>query len=117
LFLERILLLRVIVGAYVKTFSCSIHIIRKYKSEINEKRDSNCKVNKKVKVNTRALIYELLDFPDPVLDHLRSRHWVGYVHKMLKKGTGVDRQLAVFEQTKSLAGVAEYIQTQFLAGI
>jgi len=36
---------------------------------------------------------------------------------MLEKGTGVNRQLAVFEQTKSLAGVAEYIQTQFLAGI
>ena len=72
---------------------------------------------KEEEVNTRALIYELLDFLDPVLDHLGSRHRVSYVHKMLEKGTGADRQLAVFEQTKSLANVAEYIHSQFLAGI
>jgi len=74
-------------------------------------------VNKKRRSNTLALIYELLDFLDPVLDHPGSRHRAGYVHKMLEKGTGADRQLAVFEQTKSLASVAEYIQTQFLSGI
>ncbi len=72
---------------------------------------------KEEEVNTRALIYELLDFLDPVLDHLGSRHRVAYVHKMLEQGTGADRQLAVFEQTKSLASVAEYIQGQFLEGI
>src|SRR4029077_17320459 len=65
---------------------------------------------KEEEVNTRALIYELLDFIDPVLDHLGSRHRVAFVHKMLEKGTGADRQLAVFEQSKSLKSVAEYIQ-------
>ena len=72
---------------------------------------------KEEEVNTRALIYELLDFIDPVLDHLGSRHRVAFVHHMLEKGTGADRQLAVFEETKSLASVAEYIQGQFLVGI
>jgi carboxylate-amine ligase len=72
---------------------------------------------KEEEVNTRALIYELLDFVDPVLDHLGSRHRIAFVHKILENGTGADRQLAVFEKTKSLAGVAEYIQEQFLAGI
>lgn len=72
---------------------------------------------KEEEVNTRALIYELLDFLDPVLDHLGSRHRIGYVHKILEKGTGADRQLAVFEQTKSLTSVADYIRGQFLAGI
>ena len=72
---------------------------------------------KEEEVNTRALIYELLDFIDPVLDHLGSRHRVAFVHHMLEKGTGADRQLAVFEETKSLASVAEYIQSQFLVGI
>lgn len=72
---------------------------------------------KEEEVNTRALIYELLDFLDPVLDHLGSRHRVMNVVKMLENGTGADRQLAVFEKTKSLKGVAEYIQGQFLAGV
>jgi len=72
---------------------------------------------KEEEVNTRALIYELLDFIDPVLDHLGSRHRVAYVHKILENGTGGDRQLAVFEQSKNLSSVVEYIQNQFLAGV
>lgn len=72
---------------------------------------------KEEEVNTRALVYELLDFIDPVLDHLGSRHRVAYVHKILENGTGADRQLAVFEQSKNLSSVVEYIQNQFLAGI
>src|SRR5690348_13066446 len=72
---------------------------------------------KEEEVNTRALIYELLDFLDPVLDHLGSRHRIAYVNKMLENGTGADRQLAVFEKTKSLVDVAKYIQGQYLVGV
>jgi carboxylate-amine ligase len=72
---------------------------------------------KEEEVNTRALIYELLDFIDPVIDHLGSRHRIAYVHKMLEGGTGADRQLAVFEKTKSLTAVVDYIQAQYMAGI
>ncbi len=72
---------------------------------------------KEEEVNTRALIYELLDFLDPVLDHLGSRHRVMNVVKMLENGTGADRQLKVYEDTKSLKSVAEFIQSQFLLGV
>lgn len=72
---------------------------------------------KEEEVNTRALIYELLDFLDPVLDHLGSRHRIGYVNKMLENGTGADRQLAVFEKTKNLVEVAKYIREQYLVGV
>ncbi|HUR65144.1 MAG TPA: carboxylate-amine ligase, partial [Chitinophagaceae bacterium] len=72
---------------------------------------------KEEEVNTRALIYELLEFLDPVLDHLGSRHRVAYVHKMLENGTGADRQLGVFEKTKNLTDVARYIHSQYLAGL
>jgi carboxylate-amine ligase len=72
---------------------------------------------KEEEVNTRALIYELLDFLDPVLDHLGSRHRIAYVHKMLEQGTGADRQLAAFEEGKSLTSVVNYIHSQYLAGV
>jgi carboxylate-amine ligase len=36
---------------------------------------------------------------------------------MLENGTGADRQLAVFDQTKDLKKVVEYIHNQFLAGV
>lgn len=71
---------------------------------------------KEEEVNTRALIYELLDFVDPVVPHLGSRHRIEYVHKILENGTGADRQLAIFEETKDLAQVAKYISNSFLVG-
>jgi carboxylate-amine ligase len=72
---------------------------------------------KEEEVNTRVLIYELLDFVDDVVDGLGSRHRLAYVHKMMENGTGADRQLEIFSQSKSLTKVAEYIQEQFLAGV
>jgi len=72
---------------------------------------------KEEEVNTRALIYELLDFLEPVIDHLGSRHRIEYVHRILENGTGADRQLAVFEQRKSLQEVAKYISNSFLARV
>lgn len=72
---------------------------------------------KEEEVNTRALIMELLDFLDPVLDHLGSRHRIAYVLKMIENGTGADRQLAVYEKTKNLKDVAQFINSQYLLGI
>ena len=71
---------------------------------------------KEEEVNTRALVYELLDFLDPVIDHLGSRHRINYVHKILEGGTGADRQLKVFEETNDLTKVAQYISDSFLLG-
>jgi carboxylate-amine ligase len=34
---------------------------------------------------------------------------------MLENGTGADRQLVVYDQSKNLVNVAEYINAQFLA--
>lgn len=72
---------------------------------------------KEEEVNTRVLIYELLDFIDDVVDQLGSRHAINYVNKMLEHGTGADRQLKVFEQTNKLGSVVDYIHDQFLAGL
>ena len=72
---------------------------------------------KEEEVNTRVLIYELLDFIDDVVDDLGSRHRLAYVHRILEQGTGADRQLKVFEHTKDLVTVTDYIRSQFLDGI
>ena len=72
---------------------------------------------KEEEVNTRVLIYELLDFVDDVVDHLGSRPAVQYASKMLETGTGADRQLKVHEEKGSLTAVVDYIHDQFLFGI
>jgi carboxylate-amine ligase len=69
---------------------------------------------KEQEVNARVLIYELLDFIDDVLDELGSRAAVQFVENILQQGTGADRQIKVYEETKSLIAVADYIQSQFL---
>jgi len=72
---------------------------------------------KEEEVNTRVLIYELLDFVDDVVDHLGSRQAVHIVSKIFEKGTGADRQLKVYEQTGALSSVVDYIHEQFLHGL
>ncbi len=72
---------------------------------------------KQEQVDARLLILELLDFVDDVVDELGSRQAITDVKKILKNGTGADRQLNVFEQTKNLNSVVDYITDQTLVGI
>jgi carboxylate-amine ligase len=72
---------------------------------------------KEKEVNTRVLIYELLDFIDDVAVPLGIRNTIGYVHKILEEGTGADRQIKVFEETQSLPAVVDFIHAQFLNGL
>ena len=72
---------------------------------------------KEQEVSTRALILELLDFIDDVVDELGCRDALSTIHKILEKGTGADRQLAVYKETNSLKAVAAYIESKFLASL
>ena len=72
---------------------------------------------KEMEVNTRELIYELLDFIDDVAGPLGIRNAIGNVNRILEVGTGADRQLKVFEETQNITAVVDYIQSQFLDGI
>lgn len=72
---------------------------------------------KESEVNTRVLIYELLDFIDDVAGPLGIKNAIGFVHKILEEGSGADRQMKIFEETQSLPTVVDYINSQFLDGI
>src|SRR5260221_6161285 len=72
---------------------------------------------KEEEVNTRVLIYELLDFIDDVVDPLGSRSATQFAKNILETGTGADRQLKVHEESGSLVNVIDYIHRQFLAGL
>ena len=72
---------------------------------------------KETEVNTRVLIYELLDFIDDVTGPLGIKNAISHVHRMMEEGTGADRQLKVYEQTNNLVDVVDYIHSQFLSGI
>jgi len=67
---------------------------------------------KQEEIDTRALIHELLDFVDDVVDELGSREEINYIYRMLENGTGADRQLRVFQETGDLKKVVDYIVQQ-----
>jgi carboxylate-amine ligase len=50
-----------------------------------------------------------------VVDELGCRDALNNIHKILEKGTGADRQLAVYKETNSLEAVATFMESNFLA--
>jgi carboxylate-amine ligase len=72
---------------------------------------------KQIEVDTRVLILELLDFVDDVVDDLGSRDAINYIRIILEKGSGADRQLAVFNETGSLEKVVDYITDETIFGL
>jgi glutamate---cysteine ligase / carboxylate-amine ligase len=72
---------------------------------------------KEEEVPLRELVVEYLDFLDDVVDDLGCREEVEYVNEILRTGTGADRQLKVFEQTKDLKRVVDYIVEETRLGV
>ena len=72
---------------------------------------------KQKEVAARDLIREYLDFVDDVVDELDSREELNYVHEILERGTGADRQLRVFQQTGDLNAVVDYIIEETETGL
>lgn len=72
---------------------------------------------KEEEVDAKYLIRELIDFVDDVVDDLGSRHEIENIEKILKNGTGADRQLEVYNKNKDLVEVVDYITAQTIAGI
>ncbi|MDO8680208.1 MAG: carboxylate-amine ligase [Acidobacteriota bacterium] len=68
-------------------------------------------------VPARELMLEYLDFVDDVLDELDSRSEVEYIHTMLERGCGAERQLKVFAETGDLKKVVQYMVAETQAGL
>ncbi len=64
---------------------------------------------KSEEVEIKQLLQELLEFVDDVVDDLGSRAEINYVNEIIKMGTGADRQLKVWEDTKDFRKVVDFI--------
>jgi glutamate---cysteine ligase / carboxylate-amine ligase len=64
---------------------------------------------KKEEVPYSLLLDEMLAFVDDVVDELGSRKEVYYAREIVKNRPGADRQLKVYEETKDLRAVVDYI--------
>ena len=72
---------------------------------------------KRTEVPYAELLDELLEFVDDVVDELGSRKEVYYALEIVKNRPGADRQLKVFEETKDLRAVVDYIISETERGI
>src|SRR5580698_5623622 len=72
---------------------------------------------KQTEVPARDLILEYLEFVDDVADELDSREELNYIHTMLERGSGADRQLRVYRETGDLKKVVDYIIEETEAGL
>jgi len=72
---------------------------------------------KQTEVPAKDLILEYLDFVDDVADELDSREELNYIHTMLDRGSGADRQLQVYQETGDLKKVVDYIIEETEAGL
>lgn len=72
---------------------------------------------KQIEVPVRDLIQEYMQFIDDVVDELECREEVNYIHRILEMGSGADRQLRVYEQTKDLKSVVDYIIQETEVGV
>jgi carboxylate-amine ligase len=72
---------------------------------------------KQIEVPLRDLMQEYLEFVDDVVDELDCREEVSYIRRILEMGTGADRQLRVFNETKDLKKVVDYIIEETEVGV
>jgi carboxylate-amine ligase len=73
---------------------------------------------KQAEVPERELLEEYLALIDPVVDELDSRWAIEGIRKIMQTGTGADRQLKVFEETKGdLKAVVDYMAQETAEGL
>jgi carboxylate-amine ligase len=72
---------------------------------------------KQEEVETKSLIYELLDFIDDVADELGIREELKTIEWIAENGTGADRQLKVYSIRQNLNDVVDYIISETYRGL
>jgi carboxylate-amine ligase len=71
------------------------------------------------RLSARDAIHELLDFVDDVLDDLGSQCEIAHLRMLLEdpRGTGADRQIALYKETNSLRAVINFLMRQTMEGV
>jgi carboxylate-amine ligase len=74
-------------------------------------------LGKRIEVLTESLLLELVEFVDDVSAELGTTAEIRYIHEMLRRRTGADRQVAVYRDTGDLHAVVRYIIEETEVGV
>ena len=72
---------------------------------------------REAEVETRRLVEELLEFIDGEVDELGSRREIQHIERILREGTGSDRQLEVWGKTRDMREVVDQIVRETYEGL
>lgn len=72
---------------------------------------------KEAEVETRSLINELLEFISSEVDELGSRREMAHIERIMREGTGADRQLAAWGRTQDMKAVVDQIVEETYEGL
>ena len=64
---------------------------------------------RETEVETRSLLNELLEFVSTEVNELGTQNEMAHVERIMREGTGADRQLAVWERTQDMKTVVDHI--------
>jgi len=72
---------------------------------------------KETEVETRGLLNELLEFISTEVDELGSKNEMTHVERIMREGTGADRQLVAWEHTQDMKAVVDQIIDETYEGL
>jgi carboxylate-amine ligase len=72
---------------------------------------------KEAEAETRSLIYELLEFIAAEATELGSEREMQHIERILREGTGADRQLRVWNTTHEMKAVVDHIVSETYEGL
>jgi carboxylate-amine ligase len=72
---------------------------------------------KETEVETRSLLNELLDFVSTEVNELGTQKEMAHIERIMREGTGADRQLAAYERTHDIKAVVDHIVAETYEGL
>jgi carboxylate-amine ligase len=72
---------------------------------------------REAEVETRSLIQELLEFVGKEMEELGSQRELTHLQRIVREGTGADRQLATWERTQDMKAVVDQIVEETYEGL
>jgi glutamate---cysteine ligase / carboxylate-amine ligase len=72
---------------------------------------------REAEVEERSLLNELLEFVASEADELGTHREMAHIERIMREGTGADRQLAVFERTHDMKAVVDHIVAETYEGL
>jgi glutamate---cysteine ligase / carboxylate-amine ligase len=72
---------------------------------------------RETEVDTRSLLNELLEFVSTEVNELGTGNEMAHIERIMREGTGADRQLAVWEGTQHMKAVVDQIVAETYEGL